>query len=77
MAPEQNMHKPYEGAKIDIFAAGVILFLMLAAHPPFTKAMPRDSYYKFIGGNRNDLFWKSMERNKPAGFFSEDFKNLV
>ena len=50
---------------------------MVAAHPPFNKATPRDKFYKFIGGKRPDLFWKSMERGKPAGFFSEDFKDLV
>ena len=64
MAPEQHQKKPYEGEKIDIFAAGVILFVMVAAHPPFDKAIPRNSTYKFIGGGRNDLFWKAMSKNK-------------
>jgi len=44
------MKKAYEGSKIDIFAAGVILFIMVAGHPPFNRAMPRDAKYKFIGG---------------------------
>ena len=50
---------------------------MVAAHPPFDKAVPRNTNYKFIGGGRNDLFWRTMSRNKAEGFFSEDFKNLV
>lgn len=34
MAPEIAT-KTYDGRKTDIFAAGVILFIMLAATPPF------------------------------------------
>lgn len=30
MAPEQHQKKPYEGKSVDIFAAGVILFIMVA-----------------------------------------------
>jgi hypothetical protein len=44
------MRQPYEGAKIDIFAAGVILFIMVARHPPFAMSVPSDPFYKFIGG---------------------------
>lgn len=34
MAPEIRDRK-YVGTKVDIFAAGVILFIMYAGHPPF------------------------------------------
>lgn len=27
--------------------------------------------------NRADLFWKTHSRNKPEGFFSEEFKDLI
>ena len=50
---------------------------MVAAHPPFGAAIARDGYYKFIGGNRPDMFWKCMSKGKIAGYFSEDFKDLV
>ena len=50
---------------------------MVAAHAPFNKAKPNDPVYRFIGGKRNDLFWEKIERNKPDGFFSDNFKDLV
>jgi len=50
MAPEQHQRKPYDGKSIDIFAAGIILFVMVARHPPFNKAVANDQFYKFIGG---------------------------
>jgi BR serine/threonine kinase len=35
MAPEIYKLQPYEGAACDLFAAGIILFVMYAGHPPF------------------------------------------
>jgi hypothetical protein len=50
---------------------------MVAQHPPFTIATAKDGFYKYIGGNRPDLFWKCMQKGKKDGYFSEDFKDLV
>jgi serine/threonine protein kinase len=30
-----------------------------------------------LAANRSDLFWKAHSKNKPEGFFSEDFKKLI
>lgn len=58
MAPEIILRKPYRGESVDLFATGVILFIMVARHPPFNKADPRDdNFYKKIVANRFDLFW--------------------
>jgi serine/threonine protein kinase len=38
MAPEIHLRQPYQGRSVDLFAAGIILFIMVAAHPPFTYA---------------------------------------
>jgi serine/threonine protein kinase len=79
MAPEINLRKPYSGASVDLFACGIILFIMTTQHPPFTKAIPDDPYYKLICLNKEDIFWKAHARNKPNGeaFFSENFKDLI
>ena len=42
MAPEIHLGKRYEGAKIDIFAAGIILFTTIAQRPPFHAAKKGD-----------------------------------
>ena len=79
MAPEINLGKPYHGPVVDLFAAGIILFIMIAQHPPFAKAIPTDPHYKLVCANRLDLFWKFHSRSKEGGdsFFSEEFKDLI
>ena len=59
MAPEIHMRKPYIGTSVDLFATGIILFIMFTQHPPFTKAVPEDPFYRLICANRADLFWKA------------------
>lgn len=79
MAPEINMGKTYQGGVVDIFACAIILFIMVAQHPPFSKAVSTDAHYKLICANRLDLFWKFHSRSKPGNmdFFSEDFVSLI
>jgi len=79
MAPEIHMRKPYTGASVDLFASSIILFIMVTQHPPFSKGVPEDPFYRFLCANRADLFWKAHSKNKPGGmdFFSEEFKHLI
>jgi len=77
MAPEILEKQPYQGQVADLFAAGVILFIMLTQHPPFQMAKAEDMYYKLLATNRADLFWKAHSTRKAAGFFSESFKDLI
>jgi len=78
MAPEIHQKKPYSGPSVDVFAASIILFIMLTQHPPFNTAQPNDGFYKCIAANRSDLFWKSHIKTKPSEeFFSDDFKRLI
>lgn len=79
MAPEIHLRKPYNGASVDLFATGIILFVMFTQHPPFVRAEPTDPFYRLICANKAELFWKAHSKNKPNGpeFFSEEFKSLV
>lgn len=79
MAPEIHLGQKYSGQCVDLFASAIILFIMVAQHPPFNKASPKDPHYKTISANRLDLFWKLHSRNKPNGldFFTEDFRDLI
>ena len=38
MAPEILARQPYNGIKTDLFAAGVMLFLLTMGRPPFMRA---------------------------------------
>lgn len=47
MAPEIFIDKNYNGCAVDLFAAGIVLFIMVAGTPPFAKADPnKDPHYK-------------------------------
>eukprot|EP00826_Nyctotherus_ovalis_P064557 TRINITY_DN9474_c0_g1_i1.p1 TRINITY_DN9474_c0_g1~~TRINITY_DN9474_c0_g1_i1.p1 ORF type:complete len:357 (+),score=79.50 TRINITY_DN9474_c0_g1_i1:203-1273(+) len=76
MAPELFTKKPYGGEKVDLFAAGVLLFIMVAKHPPFKVAAMQDARYKLFCF-QNETFWKKMAVGKPPGTFSAEFKALV
>jgi serine/threonine protein kinase len=83
MAPEIHMRKPYSGTSVDLFACGIILFILYSGTPPFAKADPKsDPHYKLFCAGRTDVFWKAHERNKPKvvgrdTFYSDEFKDLI
>lgn len=76
MAPEILVSKPYIGQKADLFSAGVLLFIMVARHPPFKVAAMQDTRYKLFC-LQNETFWKKMAMGKPEGVFSTEFKELI
>ncbi len=51
------MTKKYDGEKIDVFAAGVILFRIACHQYPFNSASKFDYRYKFICEKQYDQFW--------------------
>jgi len=77
MAPEIHNRKPYKGEEVDLFAAGIILFILYAGTPPFNAAKINDPYYKLIINNQLEKFWKAHEKFKPKGYFSDEFKDLL
>jgi serine/threonine protein kinase len=79
MAPEILIGAKYHGQMVDIFAMGIILFIMVAQIPPFQMAHPKDGWYKFVCSNRMDKFWKYHGQNQPGGidFFSKSFIDLI
>jgi serine/threonine protein kinase len=78
MAPEQHLGREYNGEKVDVFALGIILFLIYCNHPPFNAAIPKDPYYVALASKNYDYFWKKHSENKPNGeeFFPPEFKEL-
>lgn len=75
MAPEIATRN-YKGEQVDLFAATIILFIMLTGHPPFMKADKNDPFYKLIMSQKTDVFWKAHSRGKPADFWSNELKDL-
>ncbi len=77
MAPEIHAGMQYDGRSVDLFAAGVILFILYSGHPPFRAANAYDPLYKQLSSKNLTVFWNFHSKNKPPGFYSSDFKTLI
>ena len=77
MAPEIHLRQPYSGPAVDLFASGVILFIMMSGNPPFGLAEPKDPHYKLLCINRHETFWAAHSRGKAPGFYCAEFKQLI
>ena len=50
MAPEITLKREYEGKPVDMWALGVLLFVMLTGTFPFKGVSEQDLYYKIQRG---------------------------
>lgn len=69
-APECLVFKNVNCRKVDVFAIGVVLFIMVCGNPPFYRASASDRYFKLLQ-SKNIQFWKIFPR------VSKEFKELV
>jgi len=79
MAPEIQLKQPYQGRKTDLFAAAIIMFILVTGHPPFTTAEPKDPFYKCMAASRADIFWKTHGKSwgdKGVESYSKEFREL-
>jgi len=58
MAPEIHKGEEYVGIEVDLFAAGIILYIMMVGRPCFHQAKASDSYYKYMAAGKCEHFWK-------------------
>ena len=65
MAPELLTKQPYSGESVDLFAAGVILFLMVIRRYPFCENAV---------SNYKSVCWKSFQ---SKNVISKEFQNLI
>jgi serine/threonine protein kinase len=69
----------YDGAKADLWSAGVVLFIMVVGYPPLERADSSDWYFNALAKKRYDRFWQAHNRTLPAHGSkpSEPFMDLV
>ena len=75
-APEIFLRNPYIGSHADIFACGVILFILVTGAYPFKCALHEDKIYQMIIDNDFENFWEYTSK-KFNRKFSDGFKNLI
>jgi len=79
MAPEIHLDQGYHGQAVDLFAAGVVLFILVTGRSPFIRATSQDDYYKAIIANRTDLFWKIHQKKSKCekGLVSKNLMEMI
>jgi len=78
MAPEIFNTKKHDGFKSDIFAIGVILFVMVMGNFPFHEGSKKDKYYSLLTSTANKLentksYWKYVGADEST---SSEFRDL-
>jgi BR serine/threonine kinase len=74
--PEIYAGVPYSTVKVDLFALGVLLFIMVAGRAPFKRAEMSDIWYKLFCLS-NNKFWMQIESRRKQAKFSNEFKDLI
>jgi serine/threonine protein kinase len=78
MAPEIRTHAGYSGPAVDLFAAGIMVFIMVTGRPPFNKATVDDKYYIPFCTGKTQKFWDMHNPKKVDNeAFSKDFVDLI
>lgn len=70
-SPELLAHKQYYGVSNDIFAVGVIMFVLVTGNMPFRIASPKDPHYSLICKGDYESYW--VQRDIQV---SNEFKDL-
>lgn len=80
-SPEIHSGLPYSGESADIFAAGIILFVMAVGHMPFSRATLKDQVYSLLVGGDPENFWQFHEKisamHKKKFAISKEAKMLI
>ncbi|CAD8124672.1 unnamed protein product [Paramecium sonneborni] len=74
MAPELFEKREYDGSKVDVFALGQILFIMMTGCFAFQKS--NHSSYKLIKEKNHQQFWQEMQ-NQLNRELPDNFKDLI
>jgi len=72
--PELIEKQLYSGESNDIFACGVILFILVNAYPPFREAKKTDNWYRHIYYDKPENFWTVHSKKCKI---SNELKELI
>lgn len=86
ISPEQFLNdgnEPIWPKKCDIFALGVVLFILSKGVAPFECPTREDEYYQYLILKKNNYFWKMHQKkrrtftNKAYNILSYELKSLI
>lgn len=80
MPPEMLEKNAYVGVCSDLFAAGIILYVLVLGNMPTQKRAESDDYlYKFIRNKKYEQYWKTISSMYDIDLsnISEEFFHLV
>lgn len=75
LPPEVFLTKQVNLRKTDIFAAGVVLFVMLKGIPPFNSSRKEDPYYQLLASDPT-AFWDWQSKVNPLNEVDQSLKQL-
>ncbi|CAG9313401.1 unnamed protein product [Blepharisma stoltei] len=73
-SPEIVKRKPYMKNKADLFAIGVMFFILLLQKPPFMRADLIDPYFKMMKAKNNE-YWIRMKPKNLA--VSSEYQKII
>lgn len=73
MAPEIKEGKTYSGTNVDLFSAGVILFILIRGIFPFKEARKEEFFYQLLLTKKYDEYWEKVQ----GSYLSESCKDLL
>jgi len=68
MAPELLRKQNYDGEKVDMFAVGTLLFMMVVGLAPFEQARSNDLRYKYIKNKQYSQYWAFYQKSTKRQF---------
>jgi len=74
MSPQVAEHHGYDPVANDIWACGVILFIMVAGFPPFQRPVSSDWWYDKLEKKKFKLFWQAHCR---TAVFTPAIQDLI
>lgn len=85
ISPEQYYHdgnEPIWLKKWDVFALGVVLFIMVKGTCPFESPTREDEFYKYLLLKKKNYFWKAHQKrrefaNQAFNLLSYEVKGLI
>ncbi len=76
MAPEIKEGKKYAGDKVDIFSAGVILFILTMGIFPFKEAKVDENFYTFIHKKDYNGYWTAVSGTQLSAELKDLLQNI-